>query len=94
MKISTKESSAETINTTIGRDNLSNEFKTYFINPLTSGIMGFAVFFSLIFFTKLFSYLFGISDIIGFGINDLILSLTGFVFAAGAKFLEFFGKED
>ncbi len=94
MKIASKENSVETITTTIGRDSFTNDIKTYFLNPLSSGVMGFAAFFSLIFFTKLFSYLFGINDTFGFGINDIILSLTGFVFAAGAKYLEFFGKED
>lgn len=67
--------------------------KTYLINPLSMGLAGFTAFFSLIVFTNLFSYLFGMSDSFSLEVNDVILSLTGFVFAAGAKFLNFL-KED
>ena len=68
--------------------------KTYLLNPLSTGLAGFAAFFSLILFTKLLSYFIGINDDFNLGLNDVIYSFTGFIFAAGAKFLEFFGKEE
>jgi len=68
--------------------------KTYLLNPLSTGLVGFTAFFSLILFTKLFSYFLGINEDFSLGLNDVIYSFTGFIFAAGAKFLEFFGKED
>ena len=70
------------------------DLKTYLLNPLYSGLVGFAIFFSLIFFTKFFSYIFGINEGFSFGISDVIYYLVGFLFVTGAKFLEFFGKEE
>ena len=93
MKIGSNNQSTEVYTSTIGRGNFYQDFKTYFLNPLSAGLVGFAVFFSLILLTKLFSYFLGINDTFGLNLNDVIYSLTGFVFAAGAKFLEFFGKE-
>ncbi|MBK7104720.1 MAG: hypothetical protein IPH62_05500 [Ignavibacteriae bacterium] len=85
---------SEVYTETIGTNNSVQNIKTYLINPLSMGLAGFTAFFSLIVFTNLFSYLFGMSDSFSLEVNDVILSLTGFVFAAGAKFLEFFSKED
>ena len=85
--------STEIYTTSIGRNSFFNDFKTYFLNPLSAGLAGFAAFFSLILLTKLFSYIFGMNETFGLNLNDVIYSLTGFVFGAGAKFLEFFGKE-
>ncbi|MBK8944724.1 MAG: hypothetical protein IPM32_05555 [Ignavibacteriae bacterium] len=78
----------------IGENNLVRNLKIYLINPLSIGLAGFAAFFGLIIFTNFFSYLFGMNETFSLEINDVILSLTGFVFAAGAKFLEFFSKEE
>ncbi len=44
--------------------------------------------------TKLFSYLLGINQEFDLGLNEVIYSLVGFIFGAGAKFFEFFGKEE
>ncbi len=78
----------------IGSENLMQNVKIYLLNPLSTGLAGFAAFFTLIFLTKLFSYFIGTNDVFDVNIQDVIYSLTGFVCAAGAKFFEFFGKED
>jgi hypothetical protein len=72
------------------RENL----KTYLLNPLSAGLVGFAVFFSLIMITKLFGYIIGTNETFNLALSDVIYSLTGFLFVTGAKFFEFFGKED
>jgi hypothetical protein len=78
----------------IGSETFMENVKIYLLNPLSTGLAGFAAFFSLIFLTKLFGYIIGTNDIFNVNIQDVIYSLTGFVCAAGAKFFEFFGKED
>jgi hypothetical protein len=78
----------------IEKGSAMEDLKTYLLSPLYAGLVGFAVFFSLIFFTKLFSYILGINEVFSFGISDVIYSLIGFLFVTGTKFLEFFGKEE
>ena len=78
----------------IGTETYMENVKIYLLNPLSTGLAGFAAFFSLIFLTKLFGYIIGTNEIFNVNIQDVIYSLTGFVCAAGAKFFEFFGKED
>lgn len=68
--------------------------KTYLLNPLTAGLMGFTAFFSLIIVTKFFGSILGTNDGFILQLSDVIYALTGFLFGAGAKFVEFFGKED
>ncbi len=94
MDSTTQNQSNEIYTESIGENNLSKNIKVYLLNPLSMGLVGFAAFFGLIIFTNLFSYIFGMNDTFSLEINDVILSLTGFVFAAGAKFLEFFSKEE
>jgi len=78
----------------IGTETFMENVKIYLLNPLSTGLAGFAAFFSLIFLTKLFGYIIGTNELFNVNIQDVIYSLTGFVCAAGAKFFEFFGKED
>jgi hypothetical protein len=80
--------------TIVDKSSLKEDVQTYLLSPLYAGLVGFAVFFSLIFFTKFFGYIFGIHDGFSFGISDVIYSLVGFLFVTGAKFLEFFSKEE
>ncbi|MCW8850417.1 MAG: hypothetical protein OQJ81_10605 [Melioribacteraceae bacterium] len=77
----------------IGNETLKANIKTYLLNPLSAGLAGFAALFSLMLMTKLFSYILGINPVFNLGLNDVIYSLVGFIFGAGAKFFEFFGKE-
>ncbi len=76
----------------IGNETLKANIKTYLLNPLSAGLAGFAALFSLMLMTKLFSYILGMI-LFNLGLNDVIYSLVGFIFGAGAKFFEFFGKE-
>lgn len=64
--------------------------KRYFFTPTSAGMMGFAVFFSLILFTKLFTYVFGISNEFSLGIADVFNAAIGFVLVFSYKFLENF----
>jgi len=64
--------------------------KRYFLTPSSAGIMGFAAFFSLILFTKLFSYVFGINSEFSLGIADVFNAAIGFVLVFSYKFLENF----
>lgn len=75
-------------------ETFKENLKTYLLNPLSAGLVGFAVFFSLIMITKLFSYIIGTNETFNLALSDVIYSLTGFLFVTGAKFFEFFGKED
>ena len=69
------------------------KIKTYFINPFSSAVAGFASFFILIFFTKLFSYVVGIDDSFTLGIEDVLYSAIGFVLVLSYKVMEFFKTE-
>ncbi|GEM_PF-4145609 len=69
------------------------KIKTYFINPLSSAVAGFASFFILIFFTKLFSYVVGIDNSFTLGIEDVLYSAIGFVLVLSYKVMEFFKTE-
>lgn len=90
----TQNRTEQVISESIGSETFLQNVKTYLLNPLSTGLAGFAAFFTLIFLTKLFSYVIGTNDVFGLNVQDVIYSLTGFVCAAGAKFFEFFGKED
>jgi len=94
MESGTRNQTEQVYTETIGANIFYQNLKTYLLNPLSTGLAGFAAFFTLIFLTKLFGYLIGTNEIFDLNIKDVIYSLTGFVFAAGAKFVEFFGKED
>ena len=93
MDTTTRNSTTQTYTEVIGNDTLKENIKTYLLNPLSAGLAGFAVIFSLMLMTKLFSYILGINPEFNLGLNDVIYSLVGFIFGAGVKFLEFFGKE-
>lgn len=82
-------------NTYSAQDNLDNTnvIKTYLLDPLKVGVMGFAAFFSIILITTTIGYLLGFQESFNIGLNDVIYSLTGFVFAAGSKFIGFFSNE-
>lgn len=70
-----------------------NNAKTYLLDPLKNGLVGFAVFFSFILITTFAGYVLGFQESFSIGLDDVIYSLTGFVFAAGAKFMSFFSNE-
>ena len=94
MKSATQESTNEIYTESIAKESFGSNLKTYLLNPLSAGLAGFAAFFTLILITKFFGYIIGTHETFSLGVSDVIYSLTGFVCATGAKFLEFFGKED
>lgn len=94
MESTTQSRTTDIYTESIGTDNLMSNIKTYLLNPLSVGLAGFATFFIVIIITKLFGYLLGTNEHFIIQYSDVIYALTGFVFTAGAKFFEFFGKED
>jgi len=94
MKSVTQEQTDHIYDESVETETLKHNIKTYLLNPLSAGLVGFAAFFALILLTKLFGYILGTNESFSLGVSDVIYSLTGFLFATGAKFLEFFGKED
>jgi len=82
-------------NTYSAQDNLDNTnvIKTYLLDPLKSGILGFATFFSIILITTIIGYMLGFQESFNIGLSDVIYALTGFVFVAGSKFIGFFSNE-
>ena len=90
----TQNQSTQVYNETIVSDTFKQNLKTYLLNPLYAGLVGFALLFSLILTTKLISFVIGTSESFSLGVSDVIYSLIGFLFVTSAKFFEFFGKED
>ncbi len=73
---------------------IENNVKIFLLNPIKSGLVGFAAFFTLLLVTKTFGYILGIQSVFDFTFTDVVFSLTGFVLAAGAKFAGFFSSEN
>ncbi len=69
------------------------KLKTYVINPLSSAVAGFASFFILILFSKLFSYVVGFNPSFSLGIEDVLYSAIGFGLVLIYKTMELFKTE-
>ncbi len=69
-------------------------FLSYIVNPIKSGIFGFSAFFSILLVTKLFSYWIGTYDNFTVDLDDVILSVIGFILVFLIKFLENFKQEE
>ncbi len=67
-------------------------FSKYVFSPLKGGIGGFAIFFSILIFTKLLAYFIGVQNIFNIDFSDVLLSTIGFVLVFLIKFLENFQK--
>lgn len=94
MESTTQNRTEQIFTESIGHETLKENIKTYLINPLSAGLVGFAALFSLMMMTKLISFVLGINPEFNLGLSDVIYSLVGFLFVTGIKFLEFFGKEE
>jgi len=69
--------------------NLKSPFLLRFIYyPLRAGLFGFSLFFTTIFISKYVGYLVKNTQIFKIDINDVILSLLGFILLGLIKFLE------
>jgi hypothetical protein len=64
--------------------------KGHFLEPIKSGLFGFAIFITILIIVKLFSYLIGTYDYFSLEITDIQLSLIGFVLLFLIRFLENF----
>ena len=72
--------------------NMKSTFRNFFVLPVSSGIFGFALFFTILLLTKFIAY--GIGSIPKFiiDLDDVVLSLIGFVLMGLIKLLENFQK--
>lgn len=61
--------------------------KCFMYQPICSGILGFILFFSIIFIVKLLSYMIGTQSNLAFDSYDLILAGLGFILSFLIKFL-------
>ena len=66
----------------------------YVLNPIKSGIFGFSAFFSILLITKLFSYWIGTYNEFTIDLDDVLLSVIGFILVFLIKFLENFKQEE
>jgi hypothetical protein len=69
-------------------------FFKFALIPLKAGIGGFALFFSVLLFTKFFAYLIGTQNLFEIDVEDLLLSTIGFILAFLIRFLENFKEKD
>jgi hypothetical protein len=68
--------------------------RNYVLNPIKSGLFGFAAFFTILLVTKLFSYWIGTYSELVVDIDDVLLSIIGFILVFLIKFLENFKQAD
>jgi len=61
---------------------------TYFLSPVKSGLGGFAGFFSILIATKFLGYAIGTQQIFEITIDDVLLSLVGFLLIFLIRLLE------
>ena len=72
----------------------SIKWKQYLLNPLKSGLFGFAIFFTILLVVKLFSYAIGTYNFFVIEITDIELSLIGFVLLFLIRELENFKEKE
>jgi len=71
-----------------------NLISMYVFNPIKSGLFGFAAFFSILLVTKLMSFWIGTYDEFIVDIDDVLLSVIGFILVFLIKFLENFKQNE
>ncbi|PIQ10452.1 MAG: hypothetical protein COW71_02630 [Ignavibacteriales bacterium CG18_big_fil_WC_8_21_14_2_50_31_20] len=69
-------------------------YKNHFLEPIKSGLFGFAIFITILIIVKLFSYLIGSYNYFAIEITDVQLSLIGFVLLFLIRFLENFKETE
>ncbi|MDX1699020.1 MAG: hypothetical protein R3250_00310 [Melioribacteraceae bacterium] len=94
MESTTRENKAELIRIKSSDDTLKASVRTYLLNPLSAGMVGFSILFSIILVTKLVGFVIGSYDTFSIGVADVVYSLIGFLLVTGEKFLKFFVKEE
>lgn len=94
MESTTRERSAQIYKEPVISPTFKENLRTYLLNPLSAGLVGFAILFTIILTTKLLSFAIGTNEAFILSVDDVVYSLIGFLFVTGSKFLEFFGKEE
>ncbi len=69
-------------------EGVKNFFNKFIVEPLGSGLFGFAVFFSVLIITKFVAFAFGVQQAFFIDFNDVLLSLIGFILLVAIKLLE------
>lgn len=70
------------------KNTIGKFLKLYFILPVKSGLAGFAAFFSILVATKFLGYLLGTQPTFDIILDDVFLSLIGFVLIFLIRILE------
>ena len=94
METTTRNNKSEIIQITNDNETFKDGLRTYLLNPLSAGLVGFSALFSIILATKFIGYLLGSYEVFSLGVNDVVYSLIGFLLVTGERFLKFFVKED
>ena len=67
---------------------LTEKIKSLVLEPISSGLFGFALFFTILVITKLIAVMLGTFPVLDVDFGDVILSLIGFVLMFLIKLLE------
>ena len=74
------------------RESSISLFKTFFIQPFSNGLFGFALFFSILLLTKALASFLKIQKGFSIDFDDVILSSIGFILLFLIKLLENIGR--
>ncbi len=74
------------------KENSISHFKTFFIEPVSNGLFGFALFFTILLLTKGLASILGIQKVFTIDFDDVILSSIGFILLFLIKLLENVGR--
>ncbi len=66
------------------------KFSLFLLAPLSNGLFGFALFFTILLFTKLIAFWIGSIPVFNIDFDDILLSGIGFILMAIIKALENF----
>ncbi len=84
----------ENISTLSGSQKVEKKkINTFLLAPLSNGLFGFALFFTILLFTKLVAFWIGSIPVFRIDFDDIILSGIGFVLMAIIKVLENFRQD-
>ncbi len=69
---------------------INSKMKSFFIRPCANGLCGFFLFFLLILFMKFLQQIFGAESVVTIEIEDILLSVIGFILLFLIAFLKNF----
>lgn len=70
-----------------------NTLLRFFLIPFRSGLLGFSTFFSILLVTKLLGFLLGTREVFNIDMEDLLLSMVGFILVFLIRLLENFKEK-